>query len=89
MGGLLIDGLEVGVKVFEVDLINYLVGYGGYFDCDGYVMLDVVIMDDVGYVGVVVVLEDMVYVILVVCVVMEWMFYIMLVGEGVMCFVKD
>lgn len=65
-------------------MVNYSVGKGGYFDCDGDVMFDVSIMDGDGCCGVVVCIEYIVYLICVVWCVMEVMLYVLLVGDGVL-----
>lgn len=81
-GGSLIDAVEAGARVPEVDLTNHSVGEGGYPDRDGHVTLDAIVMDDAGALGAVAALEDIVHAVSVARRVMEKTPHTMLVGEG-------
>ena len=81
-GGSLIDAVEAGARVPEVDLTNHSVGEGGYPDRDGHVTLDAIVMDDAGAVGAVAALEEVVHAVSVARRVMEKTPHTMLVGEG-------
>jgi len=85
-GGSLIDAVEAGARVPEVDLTNHSVGEGGYPDRDGHVTLDAIVMDDAGAVGAVAALEEIVHAVSVARRVMEKTPHTMLVGEGAIQF---
>lgn len=89
VGKLVLDVVEIGVMIVEVDFEDMFVGYGGWLDCDGCVIFDVSIMNVVGDCGLVCFLQDIKYFILVVCKVMEEMLYVMFVGVGVCQFVLE
>ncbi|USI72749.1 N(4)-(beta-N-acetylglucosaminyl)-L-asparaginase [Sphingomonas morindae] len=88
-GGSLIDMVEAGAHVPELDASNHSVGYGGYPDRDGHVTLDAVIMDDAGNVGAVAALENVIHAISVARAVMEHTPHVLLVGEGATRFARD
>ena len=81
-GGSLVDAVEAGARVPEVDLTNHSVGEGGYPDRDGHVTLDAIIMDDAGGLGAVAALEEIVHAVSVARRVMERTPHTMLVGDG-------
>jgi N4-(beta-N-acetylglucosaminyl)-L-asparaginase len=80
--GSLLDAVEAGARVPEMDASNHSVGLGGYPDRDGHVTLDAIIMDDRGNVGAVAALEDILHPISVARRVMEKTPHTFLVGEG-------
>lgn len=53
VGKLVLDVVEIGVMIVEVDFEDMFVGYGGWLDCDGCVIFDVSIMNVVGDCGLV------------------------------------
>lgn len=85
-GGSMLDAVEQGINVPELDPEVTSVGYGGYPDRDGVVTLDACIMDEKGNCGSVAFLEGIKMPISVARLVMEKTPHIMLAGSGALEF---
>jgi N4-(beta-N-acetylglucosaminyl)-L-asparaginase len=81
-GGSLLDAVEAGIKVAEADPLDTSVGYGGFPDRAGKVVLDAAIMDHRGEFGSVMGLENYKHPISVARKVLEVSNHVYLCGEG-------
>ena len=80
--GAILDAVEAGAKVTELDVTNRSVGVGGRPDADGHVTLDACIMNWESHCGAVGYLEGIKHPLSVARHVMEHTQHVMLVGEG-------
>lgn len=88
-GGSLVDAVEQGVMVVELDKNNTSVGLGGFPDREGIVTLDASIMDQNGNAGSVAFVQGIAHPISIARAVMEKTPHVMLVGYGAELFAKS
>lgn len=88
-GGSVLDAVEQGIHVPELDPAVNNVGYGGLPDRDGYVTLDACIIDEKGNCGSVAFLQHIKTPISVARLVMEKTPHVMLTGDGALQFALD
>lgn len=88
-GGTAIDGIEAGVRVPEADPNDVSVGYGGYPDSEGKVVLDACIMNEKGDFGSIIGLEGIMHPISVARKVLEHSSHVYLAGDGALTFALE
>lgn len=88
-GGSVLDAIEAGIRIPEADPKDVSVGYGGYPDSDGKVVLDACIMNDKGDFGAVIGLEGIMHAISVARKVLEQSSHVYLAGDGALTFALE